>query len=423
MPEKTKPPVVILAAGANTRMFPLNSSEHKGMIELCGESIISRTLRNLVDHNYTEIVIIVSPKDSGGNGLSGQLSSLKLPLSISFVTQPEATGMGEALLQAQSLLPASFFVIAPYHVKAGAFLDQLLAQGKTNIVCTVATATPWLFGIVTLEEGKVIGLTEKPPKGTEASDQKVQALYYFDQEYFDCLKKTPSEMYSFETALDSLMKQGKVSSLQLDEALPSIKFSWHLFDFMSLFLKSMNSSRASTATVAPTAIIDDSKGAVIIDDNAQIGDFVKIVGPTYIGKNVQVGDYSFVRASSLEMDVTVGAKTEVVRSILLSKSSIHFGYLADSIVGKRVKIGAGCITANKRLDRAEITVNSNGKKIKTGRTALGAIIGERANIGVSTSIMPGVCIGSESVIFPGSVLYHSLPAGSTYPKNNTENKE
>ena len=134
------------------------------------------------------------------------------------------------------------------------------------------------------------------------------------------------------------------------------------------------------------------------------GDFVKIIGPTYIGDNSLIGDYSFVRLSSIEANSTVGANTEVVRSIIMENSSLHFGYLADSIVGQNVKIGAGLITANKRLDRENIKTKIKAEMMSTNLRALGTIIGHGANLGIRVNTMPGVMIAAYSKIMPGSVV-------------------
>jgi bifunctional UDP-N-acetylglucosamine pyrophosphorylase/glucosamine-1-phosphate N-acetyltransferase len=79
---------------------------------------------------------------------------------------------------------------------------------------------------------------------------------------------------------------------------------------------------------------------------------------------------------------------------------MHSGYLGDSVVGPNVRIGAGFVNANKRLDRRSIGVMVKGKVVDSGLTQLGALIGEGAKIGVHVSIMPGKCIGPRSVVYP-----------------------
>ncbi len=60
------PTVVILAAGENSRFFPLNQTTHKGALSLLGKPLIVRTLENLEENGFEHIVIVVSKKDFEG---------------------------------------------------------------------------------------------------------------------------------------------------------------------------------------------------------------------------------------------------------------------------------------------------------------------------------------------------------------------
>jgi len=66
-------PVLILAAGENSRFFPLNSDTHKGGLIFNEKPLIFYTLQGLADAGFRRAVIAVSPKDHGGRGLSGEL--------------------------------------------------------------------------------------------------------------------------------------------------------------------------------------------------------------------------------------------------------------------------------------------------------------------------------------------------------------
>jgi bifunctional UDP-N-acetylglucosamine pyrophosphorylase/glucosamine-1-phosphate N-acetyltransferase len=285
-----------------------------------------------------------------------------------------------------------------------------------NVICTATTQHPWDYGIVTIEGQLAKGITEKPAKGTEASDQKIQTIYKLDSEFIQTLSQLQSSEYSFEAALDILMKANKVGHLQLSTCLASLKYPWHLFDLQTELFELQTSYLHPTAQISSTAILDESKGSIVIEANAQIGDFVKIVGPVFIGENCRVGDYSFIRQTSLEADSTIGANSEVVRSVIFSRSSLHYSYVADSIIGNHVKIGAGFITANKRLNRETIQIRVKNKPTNTGRTAVGAIIGEDVNLGIRVSTMPGVMIGPRATVFPGICLYNSVPSDEVIKK-------
>jgi len=400
----SNPTVIILAGGGNSRFFPFNTDTHKGAIELCGQTLIELTVRDLQEHGYSDIVLVVSPKDFAGQGLSLMCKDW----NVKTILQPEAKGMGDAVLCAKEYIQDRFVVTFPYLVDSGKVLEKMLGEAGTGSALAVAkTDEPWLYGILTIEDEKVSGIVEKPEKGQEKSNLYATGEYLLSNAFLEILSNEQPAEYSFESALDVYFKDHAVMASIVD-APPSEKYPWHLFDFQQIFFNQLQSSHHPEATIASTAVIDESHGPVVIENGAVIGDFVKILGPAYIGRKAFVGDYSFVRQSSLEEGVSVGANTEVVRSILMVGSELHFGYLADSIVGKNVKIGAGILTANKRHDRRNIQVDVKGQKVDVGRNNLGVMIGNDAKIGVRTTIMPGVVIGADAVVWPGLTLYRNV---------------
>ncbi|MCS7111732.1 MAG: nucleotidyl transferase, partial [Ignisphaera sp.] len=75
-------------------------------------------------------------------------------------------------------------------------------------------------------------------------------------------------------------------------------------------------------------------------------------------------------------------------------------------------LGAGTIIANLRLDDKTVKLSINGKKIDSRRIKMGAIVGGYTKTGVNVSIMPGVKIGSHSIIYPGVTVYRDVPANT-----------
>jgi NDP-sugar pyrophosphorylase family protein len=127
---------------------------------------------------------------------------------------------------------------------------------------------------------------------------------------------------------------------------------------------------------------------------------VFIQGPCILGKECIVRHGAYLRDSVLCGDhCAIGHSAELKNSILLdSANATHFVYVGDSILGNGVNLGAGVKCANLRLDRKEISVS----KVKTGLKKLGAVIGDRCQIGCNTVLNPGTLVGKESVC-PGLV--------------------
>lgn len=138
----------------------------------------------------------------------------------------------------------------------------------------------------------------------------------------------------------------------------------------------------------------ENRERISIGKDCKIGPFVHIEGPCIIGNGCEIRSGALIRGGSVIGDnCVIGHGTEIVRSIVLNRSKLpHNNYVGDSIIGNGVNMGAGSICANLRLNKKEIGVWFEGKKILTGRKKLGAIIGD------------GVSVGCNAVLNPGTIL-------------------
>lgn len=398
----TKPPVVLLAAGESSRMYPLETYPHKSLITMGGKSLLEHTVDGLIASDYQELIFITSPVGVNSEKITN-LKHTYPDINTTVITQPEAKGMGNALLQAQSLLQSQFIVAAPYHIEVAHVLDQLLMQPTEAVVCGQETDEPWNFGILELKDNYARGLVEKPARGQEPSTIKIALAYLLNQHFLQLLEKTPDTPYNFEIALDQLMKQETVAFVKLDQELHPLKYPWHLLEIQQAFLQRLTAT-STASSVSATAVFDEAEGPVIIEAGATIGDFVKIIGPSYIGKSTHIGDFSFVRNSVIEEGSVVGANTEVVRSLILPRATVHSSYVADSIIGEGTTIGAGLITANKRLDGHHVRTLSQDRMVGTNKRKLGLITGSHVNLGISVKTMPGVLLGQQTVVYPSVIV-------------------
>jgi len=149
------------------------------------------------------------------------------------------------------------------------------------------------------------------------------------------------------------------------------------------------------------------EGAYLLDDNIYIGPGSEvepgavIKGPTYIGANTQVRQGAYVRGNVLVGDnCVVGHSTEIKNSIMLNKAhAAHFAYVGDCILGNHVNLGAGSRLANLKLDRTNVTIKVAERTYDTGMRKLGAILGDRVEIGCNAVSNPGTLMG------PGCMAY------------------
>lgn len=173
---------------------------------------------------------------------------------------------------------------------------------------------------------------------------------------------------------------------------------------------------ASYELAAPWALLGEPLDRVlgdaqVIEPGAQIHPSVVIDGPVFIAATAQVRPGAFIRGGAwIGPHAVVGANTEVKRGILFERAQApHLNYVGDSILGKGVNLGAGCVLSNHRHDRANVTIDG----VDTGRRKLGAILGDDVKLGCTTVTSPGVIIGQGTHTYSGVQLRRgSYPAHS-----------
>jgi len=139
-----------------------------------------------------------------------------------------------------------------------------------------------------------------------------------------------------------------------------------------------------------------------------------IKGPTYIGANTQIRQGAYIRGTVLVgSNCVVGHSTEIKNSIMLPGAhAAHFAYVGDSILGNRVNLGAGSRLANLKLDQTNVTVRVAEQTYDTGLRKLGAIVGDRVEIGCNAVLNPGTLLGPGCMAYPLTLLRGFYPANS-----------
>jgi len=263
--------------------------------------------------------------------------------------------------------------------------------------------------------GTIKSIIEKPGEGNEPSNLVNIVIHYHKNtaKLIEALRNVKTENDDkYEVALNNLIKSGsKMQAVSFEGNWQPIKFPWHIFKVMKLQFEQIEGRISPEAQIAKSAIINN-KDKVIIESGAKIFDNAVINGPCYIGKNVIVANNALVRDSIVNDGCVVGYSTEIARSYLGENVWTHTNYIGDSIIAGNCSFGSGTVTGNLRLDEQDIKININGKSVSSGANKFGLITGENIRCGINTSFMPGIKIGSNSMIGAGLVIPQDIPENS-----------
>jgi len=405
---------IILAAGESSRFWPLNN-QHKSQIKILGKPLIYWALRGLSEKGIKDIILVVGPNSS----LEKEVGSVAKDLNIfiRYIVQDKPLGTGDAIFRAKDLVKEQFFVFWPYKIIAGELVENMLKlveKEKAQAVLLAAkTDTPWEYGILKMENNKISEIVENPEKGKEPSDLQLLGSCLLQPDFFEYYQKVKQHPENFIDALNLYVKAKATGLVILEKDAVSLKYPWDLSEILKIKFQ----EEGFRNYISPDASIGENvviNGIVYIEDEATIGDNTVISGPCFIGKNCKIGASNVFRGPvDLENDVTTGSFAEIKNSIIQEGTHLHSGYLGDSIIGRNCRFGAGFITANRRIDRKNIESIVKGKKTDTGLTYFGTVVGDNTRFGIHSGTMPGVLIGSDCTIGPGTLVFKNIEDNSS----------
>lgn len=425
------PPAVVLLAGENTRFWPLGRSRHKALYEIgLGKPVLEYVLDGCVRSGVSEMVLVCRPGDSS---MAEFLSSREFPIPVGTAVQPEPRGMADAILcGAEELDAETFFVLDGNQIFFADFAEKLYRKGYPSGMALLVrrTDTPERFGVVVPrtrgprsdDNELLVGEIIEKPKDLSPPQWRIAATYYLRREFLSVLTRHRENSSSgLEAALDEYAKESRIGMCVMSGEHPDVtlKYPWDLLDMhwalMDLVLRTPEKIESPIAPcsihggafVHPTAIVENG---VVVERGARIMEYAVVKNYCVVGPGAVVGTHSIVRDYSLLCEkVVVGAQCEVARTILYKGVHLHKNYAGDSIFDEGSSLGAGTVTANRRHDREAIrsVIWKSGEKrgrISTGRTSLGAVVGEKARVGINCSLRPGVKIGSRAGIAEAVVV-------------------
>lgn len=166
------------------------------------------------------------------------------------------------------------------------------------------------------------------------------------------------------------------------------------------------------------------RGDIVIGPGSVVEPGAFLAGPAIIGAGCEIRHGAYVRGGVIIGDgCIIGHASEVKNAIFLPGAHApHFAYVGDSILGRRVNLGAGTKLSNLTLvsakdpntgKRPTLHLVIDGEIYDTGLSKLGAILGDDAQTGCNSVLNPGVLLGPRSLVYANA----SVPKG-LYPADS-----
>lgn len=401
--------VLILAGGSGSRFWPFYTD--KLLFPFFGRPLIEHTVMNSLPAQAKKVIVVTN------NNNHAFFERLSYPVTHELIKQPTSLGMANAIVHAaNSIKGYSLLILIADDIINTSFPTRVIQSGiDSNAFGVISGFKPQVYfpgGYLVLENNRVVSIIEKPGEGNEPSPFVTCSGHYIADadELLHAIQLVKSESDDvYEKALAELMKKHEFIFCEHDGNVSSLKYPWHVLSVMDELLPKLTYHEGTGLDIKPNVVIE---GPVYFGNNVKVMEFTKIVGPAYIGDNTIIGNNNVIRFSMIGNNCVTGFSTDITRSYIGDNCWFHTNYIGDSVLESNISMGSGSVLANLKLNEGLIYSAIKQQKVSTQRNKLGAMIGSNVRIGVNTSIMPGMKIGSGSFISAGITISQDIPEQS-----------
>ncbi len=324
---------LFLAGGKGIRLQPLTYKIPKPMIPIMNKPLLERTMVQLKKSGISEIVIssCYRPKyieEYFGNGE-------QFGLKIQYIVEDIPLGTGGAIKKAEAQFKDTFIVFNSdilSDIDIHKMLDYHKSSHASATIAVTEVSDPSAYGVVDYDaDGYAISFIEKPLRGQTSSNFINAGIYIFEPEI---LKEIPRDsIVSIEREIfPSLIAKGHKISVY--------KHSGYWMDIGTLE-KYMQVHKDITDQKCKLVDYDFSGSNVRLGKNVKIYPDVKIVGPAYIGDNVEICAKANISHSVIGNNVFIGGGSRVIGSILWN----------DINISSEVRLINTIVTSNSFINR------------------------------------------------------------------------
>lgn len=408
--DRIKMKAVILAGGKGIDLHPLTQTRPKPMITLLGKPLLEYLIVELKEVGLTDILIVTGYK---GEQIQNHFKKGRdFGVTIQYAEQGEKEGIEAALVAAEESVnnDTEFLLLFGDIVSENGLIQRTL-NAYENTQADMAMALTLQgdkgdFGIVEIDSMGFVKKAGLKEERTTSSGNYIDAgCFVMRSDILEDIKQGKSLTQAINTRIES---GAKVAAAIWEKEWYDIGKPWNIIQANMMLLSKVQESRISKGVKLESNVV--IKGVVIIKENTVISSGTVLNGPIYIGPNTYIGNNVLIRDhSSIGEKSLVGFGSEIKNSVLFNGTKIYrLCYVGDSVLGADTILSSGVITVNTETPRKKIEMTIGGKKIKTNLQKLGAIIGDKCEIGVNTLIFPGKRIDSGSIILPGTKIEEDI---------------
>jgi mannose-1-phosphate guanylyltransferase len=321
---------IVLVGGEGTRLRPLTFGTPKPMVPIMNVPFLARTLERLYEVGIRDVILPAGYMPQAITEYFGDGS--RLGMKITYVIEDEPLGTAGAIKNVEQHINGPFFVLngdVLTSLDLQAMIDYHKEKHGLGALHLIKVEDPSAFGCVVHDEnGRVSQFVEKPPKGTEPTNEVNAGTYLLEP---DVLKLIPP---------------GRNVSIER-ETFPKILAEGHALYAYTTDDYWIDLGRPEHYLSAHRDILNGTMPLQlepgITGPGKQVASTNNVIAPVFIGERVRIDESAMVGPNVVLGDgCIVGAGAKIVDSVLWDDVTVEGGAnVEEAIIASGARIGAG----------------------------------------------------------------------------------
>lgn len=339
---------VILVGGEGTRLRPLTFGTPKPMVPIMNVPFLARTLERLYEAGIRDVILPAGYMPQAITEYFGDGS--RLDMKITYVIEDEPLGTAGAIKNVERHITGPFFMLngdVLTSLDYRAMIAYHQEKRGLGVLHLVRVDDPSPFGCVVHDDtGRISQFIEKPPKGTEPTNEINAGTYLLEPKILDFIPPGRNVSIERET-YPKVLAEGyplyayTTDDYWVDVGRPEQYLNVHR-DILAGVMRLRVEPGISGAGARTGKQIHER---VHIGANCMIDPTAKIGPNAVLGDNCTIDANAVVRDSVLWDGVTVEEGAIIEEAIVASGAHIGAGAKIGrgSVIGHDVHIGPGTI--------------------------------------------------------------------------------
>jgi len=422
---------VILCAGAGTKIWPFAQIRSKTMLPVSNKPVVAYAVDALTQMGFDNIVLVA------GRFADEIRSYFRDMPTVRIIVDPAPKGTAASLLLAEQVVKGAFLALYGDTIVQPEDLAALVAAYERENT-PQALVSPVKGRSADCVGCRIDGGLLREVWG-HSRDESTHffAGFAFGSEFFDALSFNPSrfaytevgmmppvESYLEVSVADEMKRGVRFGAVEAAGPVFDIDKPWHILaanaavNEMRCCALTQN-ELAEGAAIDPTASVGGFvrlgknskigrnviiKGNIIVGDNTALTDGAIVSGNVVIGDNTSVRNACFIERSATVGNECIVSHAAELDGLIMDRVYLYHYMEINGVVGENTDFGAATVCGSLRFDDGSTIHRVKGRREFPESCADSVFVGDYCRTGVNAILMPGVKVGTYSVIGAGVVL-------------------